>query len=170
LKKIIIGFSKPRQFFKPFSWAIRAIERTSYSHVYIKSHSDSLDIDLIYQASGTQTNFMGIQHFKDHAKTLYEFEADILEEKHKEFMRWAIENSGAKYGMKQPLGILLIKVFNLSRNPFDNGRKAWVCSELVGFALEKFLDITIEKESLETIGPKGIFEICLKHFKSIEVT
>jgi hypothetical protein len=126
-------------------------------------------VDLIYQASGAQVNFMGLALFKGHAVQLYEFEAEIPDEKYREFMRWAIINSGANYSMKQPLGILLIKLFNLRKNPFDNGRTAWVCSELAGFILSKFLNIEIDQDGLEFIGPKGIFSLCQKYLKPIEV-
>jgi len=168
VRKITVGFSRPRAWFKPFSWAIRLVERTKYSHVYLRAYSEGLDVDLIYQASGAQVNFMGIKNFQNHAVSLVEFEAEITEEKHKAFMKWAIMNSGAKYSLKQPLGILLVKLFNLRNNPFDNGRYAWVCSELVGFVLGSFLDMEI-KENLETIGPRGIHDLCQQHLKQIEV-
>ena len=169
MRKIVIGFSRPKGWFKPFSWAIRLVEKTPYSHVYIRAHSDALDVDLIYQASGAQVNFMGIQHFHDHAKTLYEFEFEISDEKYKQFMQWAIINSGADYSIKQPLGILLIKLFNLKRNPFDNGRCAWVCSELVGYFLVSCMGVYISDINLEIVGPIDIFKLCQKYFKPIEV-
>ena len=169
MRKLTVGFSRPSGWFKPFSWAIRLVERTRYSHVYIRSHSKGLDVDLIYQASGAQVNFMGLALFRGQAKVISEFEAEISDEKYRQFMRWAIINAGAKYSFKQPLGILLVKMFNLSSNPFDNGRYSWVCSELVGFVLSSFLAVEV-KESLDTIGPKGIYKLCEKHLKQIEVT
>ncbi len=168
-RKIIIGFSKPRGKFKPFSWAIRLVEGTPYSHVYIRTHSDKLDVDLIYQASGAQVNFMGLQHFNNHAIRLFEFEHEIPDQTYDAFMRWAIINSGADYSIKQPLGILLIKMFNLKRNPFANGSFAWVCSELAGFVLSSFLEVNIDKSELEVLGTRGIFDLCVKNLKAIEV-
>lgn len=168
MRRVVVGFSRPRGFFKPFSWAIRLVERTQFSHVYIRSRAEALGVDLIYQASGLQVNFMGLSHFREKALSLYEFEAELSDESYRKFMRWAIENSGANYSTKQPLGILLIKLFNLGCNPFDNGRSAWVCSELVGFVLSEFLDLKVDVD-LETIGPRGIFDICKKHLKQIEV-
>lgn len=170
MRTVVVGFSRPRAFFKPFSWAIRLVERTPYSHVYIRSRAERLGVDLIYQASGLQVNFMGLEHFKEQAHIVAEFEASLPEEKHDEFMRWAIINSGANYSTKQVLGILLIKLFNLKRNPFSNGRIAWVCSELVGFILSSFFNIKIDENSLETIGPRGAFDLCKKHLRQIEVT
>lgn len=161
MRKIIIGFSRPRGFFKPFSWGIRLIERTAYSHVFIKMHSESLDVDLIYQASGTQVNFMGMEHFKNHAKILDEFEIDIDEDTYKKFMRWAVINAGAGYSLKQIFGILLIKIFRLKSNPFANGQCSWVCSELAGFVLKSFTKAALELSEIETMGPRKIYEICV---------
>jgi ABC-type uncharacterized transport system permease subunit len=167
MRNIIIGFSRPRAFLKPFSWAIRLVEKTPYSHVYIRSYSETLGVDLIYQASGAQVNFMGLDIFKSHVVIVKEFSIDIPDEKYKEFMRWAIINSGAPYSIKQPLGILLIKLFNLKRNPLQNGRAAWICSELVAFVLSAFLGVDINMNYFETLGPKGVFEICKKHFNEV---
>jgi hypothetical protein len=167
MRKIIVGFSRPKKFLKPFSWAIRLIERTPYSHVYIRSRSENLGVDIVYQASGLQVNFMGLQRFRDHAVTLAEFEFEMPDEMYKNFMRWAITNSGADYSMKQPLGILLIKLFNLRDNPFANGRSAWVCSELVGFVFDAFLGVKIDPKVLDIIGPKGIFKLCEEHGRRI---
>jgi hypothetical protein len=169
MRKLVIGFSKPKGFFKPFSWAIRLVEHTPYSHVYIRSRSEALGVDLIYQASGAQVNFMGLEMFKAHALILSEFEIDVEDDKYKEFMRWAIVNAGAPYSAKQPLGILLIKLFNLRKNPFANGGRAWVCSELVGVLLSSFFNIKIDNRDLETIGPRGIFDVCKQNLKQINV-
>lgn len=168
MKKLIIGFSKPRGGFKPFAWLIELIGGTPYSHVYIRAHSESLDVDLIYQASGAQVNFMGLGNFLNHARTIYEFEADVEDAKYRGFMRWAIINSGASYSLKQVLGILYVKMFNLKSNPFPGGRGAWVCSELAGYVLGTFLD-TAMSEELDIVTPKQIFDICKKHLKQIEV-
>lgn len=168
-RRIVVGFSRPKGGFKPFSWAIRLFEGTPYSHVYIRMHSESLGVDLIYQASGSQVNFMGVDNFTANALVLYEFELFINDDQYKRFMRWAVINSGAPYSLKQPLGILLVTLFNLKVNPFANGRFAWVCSEIVGFFFESFFGLKIDERQLETIGPRGIFEICDKFAKPIEV-
>lgn len=169
MKRFIIGFSRPRGFFKPYSWAIRAIERTPYSHVYLKTRSESLGLDLIYQASGVQVNFMGLSNFLTHAEPLFEFEVEADDEAYKAFMKWAVTNAGAPYSAKQVLGILLIKLFNLKKNPLSNKRSAWVCSELVGHVLGTFTKTEMGAADIESAGPKAIYEICLKNLKIIEV-
>lgn len=172
MKKMWVGFSKPKKWFKPFSWAIRLVEGTPYSHVYFRIYSEGLDVDLIYQASGSQVNFVGLQHFEDHAMCLAEFEVpDIDPADYRVFMREAIKTAGADYSIKQPLGIFLIKVFNLTKNPFHNGKAAWVCSELVGYGLSNILKkINISEKEIEIMGPKGIFDICKANFKQVRGT
>lgn len=46
-----IGFSRHRGF-APLSWAIMAVERTNFSHVYIKFYSASMGRWLVYEATG----------------------------------------------------------------------------------------------------------------------
>jgi hypothetical protein len=169
MRKVIIGFSRPKAHFIPFAWLIMAIEKTNYSHVFIRAHSESLDTDLIYQASGLQVNFMGPKYFDDRESSIYEFEAEVPDETYKAFMQWAIMNSGYPYSLKQALGIGLVRVFNLKKNPFVNDKKSWVCSELAGYVLSKFLDISISADALDTAGPSAIFDLCVKYFKQVEV-
>lgn len=172
MKKMWVGFSKPRGWFKPFSWAIRLVEGTPYSHVYFRIYSEGLDVDLIYQASGSQVNFMGLQHFEDRAICLAEFEVpDIDPADYRAFMREAVKTAGADYSVKQPLGIFLIRVFNLNKNPFRNDKAAWVCSELVCYGLSKVLKkLSICESKFEVMGPKGIFKLCKENFKQVRGT
>lgn len=161
MRKIVIGFSRPRnQTFKFFSWAIRLIEWTPYSHVYIRTFSKTADEYLVYQASGTQVNFMGIVQFYRVSHTVKEFEFEISDEAYRKFLKWAIQMSGAPYGFKAVLGILLVRCFNLKRNPFSDDSHTWFCSELAGRVLIDFLGVKFDEKDLEVAGPKKIFELC----------
>ncbi len=133
------------------------------------AHSDSLDVDLIYQASGLQVNFMGLQLFNGWETSLSEFEAYVTDDIYRDFMRWAIMNAGADYSLKQALGIGLVKLFNLKDNPISNDQRTWVCSELAGYVLNSFIGIHIDKTALDNAGPKEIFDLCKKFLKPIEV-
>jgi len=160
LRKIILGFSKPKTFLPLFSWAIRAVEMTPYSHVFVKISSESLNTTLIYQASGTQVNFMGVKHFKDAAHIFEEFEFEVSDENYKQFLVWAVQEAGAPYGLKTVLGILVVKCFNLKRNPCSDKNKTWFCSELAGRILKDFVGVQISEDELEVKGPRRIYEIC----------
>lgn len=161
MKTVKIGFSRPKSPLKVFSFCIRLIEGwTPYSHVYVRSYSDVGEGDIIYQASGVQVNFMGLKHFVDHAEIVKEFEFQITLEEYKAYMKWAIQEAGAPYSVLQAFGILLVRLFKLKRNPFSNGCKAWVCSELVGKLLKDHFGANLPENQLDVAGPKYIYTIC----------
>lgn len=136
---ITIGFSKAKGF-APLSWLIRACEGTEFSHAYIRIRSESLDRDLIYQATGAGVNFVGTALFDQAAQVVEEYQIEISEETRKKLLQWCVDNSGKPYGRLQILGIGLVMLAKLVKlrikNPFPNGSGAYVCCELVYAALE----------------------------------
>lgn len=160
MRRFTIGFSRPTGFFNPFSWAIRAVERTSYSHVYIRTTAESISEDLIYQASGTRINFMGIEAFHSHAKTVVEYEFQISDDSYKAYLKWAVSNCGRPYGLKNIIGILLARIFKLKINPFGDGESRQYCAELAARALNDFIGAKISESEFELCGPRRIHEIC----------
>jgi len=160
VRKIVIGFSRPKGWFKPFSWAIRLVEWTPYSHVYIKTYSNLANTWLIYQASGTQVNFMGQKQFDAHAETIKEFEFEISEDAYKGYMTWAIINAGAPYGLGSVIGILLMRLLRLNKNILADGSILQYCAELTARAMHDFIKADILPSEFETAGPKRIYEIC----------
>ncbi len=160
MRKIIIGFSKPKTWFNPFSWLIRLIEGTPYSHTYVKTFFQAADCWLIYQASGKMVNFMSEKQFDNTVHKYKEFEFEISEEAYKEYIKWAVRNAGVPYGLKTVLGILLVRVFNLKKNPFGDGQKSLFCAELSRIALSHFIGAYLPKEDFETAGLAKLFELC----------
>jgi hypothetical protein len=114
-------------------------EKTNFSHAYIRIHSESLDCDLIYQATGAGVNFVGTEVFDSHHQVVEEYEIKVDDETRKKLLRWAVANSGKPYGKLQILGLgirRLVRFFGWKiRNPFKNGNIAYVCCELVAAAL-----------------------------------
>jgi len=161
MKKITIGFSSHE--YNLLSWAIRTVENTPYSHVYIKVHSDSLDRDIIYQASGLAVNFVGTKIFEEKAIIIKEFELDVSDETYLTVIRFAIDQAGKPYGLLDLLGFLYMKAgramgFN-THNPIRDGEQSYVCSELVATIIAEFIDKNVEKkEPLEDITPRGLYE------------
>lgn len=160
MDKLYIGFSKPKNNkFPIFSWAIRLVENTPYSHVYIKWHSDYLERDIIYQASGSSVNFMEGSYFNNKAETLYEYEINIPNKSSKIAKQKAMDYSNRPYGIKQIFGILIVKIAKLFnkeiKNPFSDGKATWVCSEIVAnILIELGYNINI---SLDNVTPKDIY-------------
>lgn len=159
-RSFIIGFSRPRGWFKPFAWLIMLFERAPYSHVYIKTYSATADLWLVYQASGSQVNFMGQKHFEKHAKIVREFEFLMGDFAYKNYLKWTIQNAGNSYGLKTVLGILIARMLKLHRNPLEDGNNSQYCAELAAKALHDFMGIKLAPYQFELIGPKGIYAIC----------
>lgn len=138
-RKITIGFSKGKGI-KPFSKAIMWYECTDFSHVYIKINT-KWNTQLIYHASGTQVNFMGIKYFEMNAVPVHEFEFDINEDDYNKLMEFCTLECGAPYSIKQVFGILVADFFKLKKNPFAS-KNRYVCSELVLRAFQSKFDVT----------------------------
>lgn len=157
MKKLIIGFSTKDAF---LSGLIRKIENSEFSHVFIKWHSDSYERDIIYQASGFEVNFIGTDLFLKHSKIIKEIQLEISDEEFKSCMQFCIDNSGIPYGIKQLFGMGYVKLMKLFgkniKNPFRDGKKSYVCSELIGVLLEKELQIKLGL-NLEVDGPKELY-------------
>lgn len=158
MREIKIGFSS-RNGFAPISWAIKAYEGTPYSHVYFRYTTD-WKTDLIYQASGTMVNFMAGKVFDEMNTTHKEFTFQISEEAWNLFMAWATTVCGRPYARLQPLGIMMMDLLDLEKNPFADGQKAWVCSELVSFGLADAIGIHLSPHTFEKASPKDLYAIC----------
>lgn len=152
MKKIKIGFSKPKNHIFPiFSWGIRLFQGwTDYSHVYLKFHSDSLDKDIIYQASGLQVNFVGNELFSKHVHIIKEFEIEIDDNDYINLLQFAVDNAGKPYSIIDIIAILFNKPKLL------DGNKKYICSELIATILAKYYLMTGNK-SYGMYTPKDIY-------------
>jgi hypothetical protein len=99
MRTIVVGFSRPKKW-NLLSWLIMKIQRTNYSHVYVKFYSNSLERELIYQASGLQVNFVGSILFYNHHLAVKEFELDVSDESHINALRFAVDKAGTPYSIK----------------------------------------------------------------------
>lgn len=163
MRRIFVGFSRPiKRIFPVYSWAIRAIEGTKFSHVYVR-HETHYKIDIVYQASGTQVNFTNGALFFDKNESVREFPFDITDDAFEKYMTFALSHAGKPYGALQVLGIALYSLFGLKKNPFPSGQAAYVCSELVGEILYEVGRFKYDRELFDRLTPKDLFEFCLKH-------
>lgn len=167
MSTITIGFSRPKET-KLISSLIMTVERTKYSHVYIRWHSTGIDRTLIYQASGLAVNFMGLDHFLDHNTIVDEFDIEVSEESRRQIIQFAVDTVGLGYGTKQILGIGILRIGSAFgarwKNPFRDGRQTYVCSELVAHIMKSFMSEDIDI-NLDDISPKDIYEILLGRSK-----
>lgn len=153
MKTVAIGFSRPNKF-KILSWLIRKVEKTEYSHVYIKFTSDKYKRNLIYQASGLQVNFVGETVFKDHCEIVKECIIQVSDETYTKMMTFAIDKAGYPYSLKQLFNIAIYMCTGKARI-LNSGRESYVCSELAGEMLKTILNVPIS-EDLDIVTPKDI--------------
>jgi len=158
MKKLTVGFSSHKG--SILSWLIKLCLGTKYSHVYVKFYSESLDINIIYQASGLAVNMIGEPLFLKKNKVIAEKEFEIDEETYSKTIRFAITKCGEPYSIMQLFGMAYIQFASLFgfkvRNPFPNGRADYVCSELVAELLKKFKETNFE--DLDSLDPKDIYK------------
>jgi hypothetical protein len=155
METVIIGFSRPKKF-KPFAWIIMKVLRTNYDHVYVKFHSDSLERDIIYQASKTMINFMGTVVFENENIIVKEYTLEIMPENKKALMQFAVDNAGKPYSFKEIIGFAWVKINSIFgrtiSNPFKEGKNEYVCSVLASYILENYLNRDIPGD-FENVDP-----------------
>lgn len=151
--KIIVGFSRAKSKSAIASKAIRIFEGTSYSHVYIRYWNGFCRREFIFEASGSarSSHFVGIEEFTKHNTIIEEYEIDITKDTKRATVAFCIDHAQRKYGFLQIIGMALVRsIYKISgkkyENPFADGRKTMVCSELV---------YEIAKENLPGNPPEG---------------
>lgn len=119
-----------------------------------------------------QVNFYESHNFDLENETLNEFVLEVDNKTYVNTLTYAIDKAGVPYGIKQIFGILFIKILKsiglAVNNPFANGPKEYVCSELVAEILGKFGHVTF-KDNLDTITPKMLFDIIKQDTKIISI-
>jgi len=156
-KLIHIEFTKPdpaKIKFPIVSWLIRLFQRSKYSHVRLRWQSTS-GVEIIYEASGSEVKVIGELSQQDHPiEVVKSYTVKVSRDQYRALIR-LFRYAGVKYGYLQILGIALVTIFKLAKNPFSDGRKSQVCSELVGLFITevKKWDLPLD---LDIAGPKEI--------------
>lgn len=158
MKTITIGFSRPVNLtWKPYARLIMWAFSTPYDHTYLKFHSESCQRDIIYQASGSQINFMGSSYFEKNNIVVKEFEIQIEEEDYQHMLQFCIDNAGLPYGVLLAFGDIIVTVASWCKmainNPFPGED---VCSSLMAKILNSFTKIKIEGPT-ENVTPKVVY-------------
>jgi len=138
MNEIIVGVSRPKGWFEPFSWLIRLVTWSSYSHAYIKFYSEAYQRWIVFQASGLKVNFIGATMFDNNEIVGAEFAVPISDQTKTCTISQAFDICGSPYGTSQALGILWVlfmEIFGKKvKNPFYS-TSSYVCSELVATIL-----------------------------------
>lgn len=160
MKKIIIGFSKPRNnFFPVFSWLIRLYERTSYSHVYIRWET-KWGTSLCYHAASVMLHFLGELAFKKKIHVIEEFQFEITDDQFDRLMLFCTTTSGYDYAVKEVFMIPLWDLGLIKQYRDDPTRQ--YCAELVIRALGEIDGVNSISERPDRIKLKEVYELVKK--------
>ena len=166
-KKLIVGFSRPKAFFEPFSWLIRLVQWTSYSHAYVRFYLESTNQWIVLQASGLKVNMVTWEHFRQIEVIAKEFEFDITDRKNSKIISWSFNKLVLPYNLLSVFGIgliLLFKTFGIKiGNPFS-GKGSLFCSELADIVVSEFLGAHINELPYD-VTPKDLFTYLEKYHK-----
>ena len=168
MDSIIIGFSRPKAWFEPFSWLIRLLTWCPFSHAYIKYYNSYANKWEVFQASGLKLNFVGYPMFESIEDIYKEFEIPISSVTKLKTIQYAIDEVGSPYGVGQIFGflaVLFMRIFGKQiKNPFYSS-SSFVCSELVADILNEIEGTSLDSSAMT---PKDVYNyVITKGFKPI---
>ena len=150
--ELSIGFSRPLEpefVTNVIMWKLG----TNYSHAYIKLRDANTGKIIVFHADGpafkADVHSLSMDNFLKTKEEIYSYSTEISHERLKEIWEFLWDASGTDYGEGQLIRIL----FNIKK---DNGKKKYICSELVGRCLKEELAIDFDK--LDRFTPKDLRE------------
>lgn len=154
---ITIGFSKAKGFM-PFSDIIRKVQKTPFSHTYIKVYNTDYNEYDVYQASKGLVNHMTYSSFLEHNEVCFEIDIPVSNYKIYDIIGYVRNRLGKAYSFRTCFVIYLSHVFGTKKfDIFLDGEKRYICSELVARALESS-NITHLGFPLDKATPKQLFD------------
>lgn len=167
---IIVGFSRPKAWYMPFSWLIRLVTWCSFSHTYLRYEDSYAKRNLIFEASGIKVNFLDQTKF-DAAEDIYaEFNIPVSTKTKLGVIQYAMDNVGAPYAVGQIFGFPIVWLAALFgkklKNPFFSGSN-YFCSEIVTDILEEIKSVGDTMDA-STATPKDVYDFLIsKGYKPI---
>lgn len=165
MEKIYIGFSYHKS--AVVSKAIKFIEGSEYSHVYIRRESKYGEY--IYQASGLAVNFMNIDIFRKENVTVEEYEFELDDNRKAQLIAFFIKYAGASYALSslfKLLAILCGRRLNRKITFKGDGDKTFICSELGAFFAKEILGLPLDG-TIDYMTPTDLNPIIRAHGKRV---
>ena len=156
--QVLTVYSKPKSKFVPLSWFIRAFECSRFSHVAVIMHFESFNKLAVFEASGTKVKFVNYIDWTDNNEIVHVYLHKINKPAWLKLANFCFDNVGKNYGIKQIVGMAYARIFK-KKNPWADGKKSYVCSELVGHILKDVLGEDIDLDKLEYEGPKYLQQL-----------
>lgn len=137
MKKLIVGFSSHPGI---FSWAIKKVTCSHVSHAYICLPKFIDGEDMVFQASGLTVNYTNYNVFVKKSIVYEEYEMQVTDEQYDTAIKIMAEAAGKPYSVKEIFGYLYVLAmhewfYKTVKNPFADGDKSYVCSELIAECL-----------------------------------
>lgn len=161
MKTLIVGFSSH---YSIFSKLIRVITASKISHTYIRILNFYGAEDMVFQASGLTVNYTNYQYFQRKSKVIEEYEMQVSDKQYDTAMTLMSKSAGKPYSMPEILGILYVLFMRewmkkCVKNPYRNGDKSYICSELAAECLGLW--------NTEAMTPEDLRRYCNKNGKLI---
>jgi hypothetical protein len=153
MKTITIGLSTTKKF-NCFSWAIKKLLKTPYSHAYLRLHDDLTNNDMIYQASGLHVNFENINDFINNEIIVKEFPLQVDDDTYTKIISFCEQKVGKPYAIRNIFAIFIYMITGKKLLKGDGSNK-FICSELVGGVLE-ICGLVNKATDLDYFTPKNV--------------
>jgi hypothetical protein len=162
MKTITIGFSRANTFFPIFSWIIMAVQKTNYSHVYLKYQDEYLGQTMYYQASHTLVNSMSATVFLAQELPVQEFNFQVSDATFLKTMQFAANQAGKPYGIMEICGLALVEaaaLFGIKiQNPVKDEGTTFICDQLIAAMLNECENIQLPMP-INNMDPKDVFAL-----------
>jgi hypothetical protein len=139
-----------------------AVQRTNYSHVYLKYQDAYLGQPMIYQASHTLVNSMSEAVFLAQETVVQEFTFNVSDASFLACMQFAANQAGKPYGILEICGLALVNaamVLNIKmQNPIKDAGTTWICDQLIAALLETCENVTLPIP-LNDMMPKDMYSL-----------
>jgi len=160
MKQITIGFSRACTIFPIFSWTIMAVQRTPYSHVYLKYQDQFLNETVYFQASHTLVNYMSEPVFLAQETVIKEFTFNISDAAFLATLKFAASQAGKPYGVMEICGLAFVELMSAfgikTNNPFKDAGTTWVCDQIQAALLSTCLNVT-PPMPINNMAPKDMY-------------
>jgi hypothetical protein len=159
MRELQVVFTTSKKKFPIGSMSIKWWTKKKYSHV-ARGLNLYGDIQMYYQASEGKVNYENKKVFDKKHQIVVSYIIMVPDHVYREISRSCLEDSGMPYGTMQNIGIFLIDLSILKKNPWKKGRN---CSELLYLNVFKplFGDLGYNPD---TIKPHHIEDIILDKF------
>lgn len=162
MKQITIGFSRANTTFPIFSWLIMAVQRTNYSHVYLKYQDEFLEQPMYYQASHTLVNSMSEAVFLAQETVVQEFTFNVSDASFLACRKFAAAQSGKPYGTMEICGLALCEIAMIANikidNPVKDAGTTWICDQLIAELLATCENVKLPMP-IDNMLPKDMFAL-----------